>query len=218
MIFAFEPLEGGYSIPMRVVGANIPYEWLIYILMFIPIGFFIYGFYQRIKVWKLAQGEEHRNDQLGRRFFSWLVNSMGQLQLVRKPLAGWMHFMLFWGFMFLLLATATFASWSKIGFPDMTGFFYTLISWLADVGGFFALLGIIVLFGIRYWRKPDRLNDTRSSDGWMLLLIFLILLGGYVLEGMRLAAQMQLSTTIAQLDYERVASRLAGCLAVYFKE
>ena len=38
MIFGFEPLEGGYEVPMRVVGANIPYEWLIYIIMFIPIG------------------------------------------------------------------------------------------------------------------------------------------------------------------------------------
>jgi membrane-associated protease RseP (regulator of RpoE activity) len=28
---------------MRVVGANIPYEWLIYILMLIPLGIFIYG-------------------------------------------------------------------------------------------------------------------------------------------------------------------------------
>ena len=216
MIFAYEPLEGGYSIPMRVVGANIPYEWLIYIFMFIPIGFFVYGFYQRIKVWRLAQGEEHRDDQLARRFYSWLVNSMGQLQLMRKPLAGWMHFMLFWGFIFLLIATATFASWSKIGFPDMTGFLYTLISWLADVGGFFAMLGIVVLFGIRYWRRPDRLNDTKSSDGWMLLLIFLILLGGYVLEGMRLAAQMQLSTIIGQLDYERVASPVGWVFAALF--
>ncbi len=216
MIFGYEPLEGGYSVPMRVVGANIPFEWLIYIFMFIPIGFFLYGFYQRYKVWKLAEGEEHRNDQVEKRIVSWLVNSLGQLQVLRKPLPGWMHFMLFWGFVFLLIATATFASWSKIGFPNMTGFLYTLISWLADVGGFFAMLGVMVLYWIRYFRKPDRLNDTRSSDGWMLVLIFLILLGGFVLEGMRLAAQMQLSTTIGQLDYERVASPVGWMFIALF--
>ncbi|HZK86888.1 MAG TPA: respiratory nitrate reductase subunit gamma, partial [Syntrophomonas sp.] len=213
MIFGFEPLEGGYSIPMRVVGANIPYEWLIYILMFIPLGFFFYGFYQRVKVWKLAQGEEHRDDQVGRRILSWLFNSFGQLQLVRKPLPGWMHLMVFWGFVFLLIATATFASWSKIGFPNMTGWLYTLISWLADIGGFVGMLGILVLFWIRYFRKPDRLNDSKSSDGWMLLLIFVILLGGYFLEGMRLAVQIQLSATIQQMDYERVASPVGWLFA-----
>lgn len=216
MIFAFEPLEGGYSIPMRIVGANIPYEWLIYVLMFIPLGFFFYGFYQRIKVWQLAQGEEHRNDQVGRRILSWLYNSLGQLQLVRKPLAGWMHFGLFWGFVFLLIATATFASWSKIGFPNMTGWLYTLISWLADIGGFIGMLGILVLAFIRYIRKPDRLNDSRSLDGWVLLLIFLVLLGGYGLEGMRIAAQIQLSTTIEQIAYERVASPAGWMFAALF--
>lgn len=217
MIFAFEPFEGGYHVPMRVVGANIPYEWLIYIIMLIPLGFFFYGFYQRIKVWKLAQGEEHRNDQPGNRLWSWLVNSLGQLQVVRKPLSGWMHFMLFWGFVFLAIATAAFASWSKIGFPNMTGTLYTVISWLADIGGFVAMLGILVLAWVRYVRKPDRLNDSRSSDGWMLVLIFVILLGGYVLEGMRLAAQMKLSTTLSQLDYERVASPVGWLCAGLFK-
>ncbi|HWQ74423.1 MAG TPA: heterodisulfide reductase-related iron-sulfur binding cluster [Syntrophomonas sp.] len=216
MIFGFIPMEGGYRIPMRVVGANIYFEWLIYILMLIPLGFFFYGFYQRVKVWRLAQGIEHRNDQLGKRIVSWLVNSLGQLQLLRKPLPGWMHFMLFWGFVFLLIATAAFASWSKTGFPNMTGWLYTLISWLADVGGFFAMIGVVVLFGIRYWRKPDRLNDTKSSDGWMLVLIFVVLLGGFVEEGLRLAAQMQLSSLPGQLDYERVASPAGWMFASWF--
>ncbi len=217
MIFAFEPLEGGYSVPMRIVGANIPYEWLIYIMMFIPLGFFIYGCYQRVKVWKLAQGEIHRNDQIGKRVLSWLLNSLGQLQLVRKPLAGWMHFMLFWAFVFLLIATASFAMWSKIGIPPMTGWLYIIISWLADIGGFVGMLGIMVLAWIRYIRKPDRLNDNKSLDGWVLLLIFLILLGGYFLEGMRIAGQIKLSTTIQQIAYERVAAPVGWLFAGLYR-
>ena len=54
---SFHPIQGGYDIPMRVVGANIPYEWLIYILMLIPLGIFIYGAYRRIRIWRLGQGE-----------------------------------------------------------------------------------------------------------------------------------------------------------------
>lgn len=217
MIFAFKPLEGGHSIPMRVVGANIPYEWLIYILMLIPLGIFFYGFYMRVKVWKLAQGEEHRNDQPERRVYSWLINTLGQWQVIRKPLSGWMHFMLFWGFIFLLIATASFAMWSKIGFPPMVGTLYTVISWLADIGGFFAMLGIVVLAWIRYIRKPDRLNDNKPLDGWILLLIFFILLGGYILEGLRVEGQIRLSTTMQQIAYERVASPVGWLFAGLFK-
>ncbi len=78
------------------------------------------------------------------------------------------------------------------------------------------MLGILVLAWIRYVRKPDRLNDSKSLDGWVLVLIFLILFGGYVLEGMRLAAQIQLSTTIQQMAYERIASPVGWLFAGLF--
>ncbi len=217
MLFAFKPFAGGYDIPMRVVGANIPYEWLIYIIMLIPLSLFFYGAYQRIRVWQLAKGEIHRNDQVEKRALSWFVNTFGQLQVVRKPLAGWMHFLLFWAFVFLLIATAFFAMWDKIGFPPMTGWLYYLISWLADVTGFFAILGIVILAWIRYIRKPDRLNDHKPLDGWVLMLIFLILVGGYIIEALRLAAQIQLSTTLQQIAYEKAASPVGWALADLFQ-
>src|SRR5665647_1603434 len=92
MIYGFEPLEGGYDIPMRVVGANIPYEWLIYLIMFIPIGIFLFGAYKKIQMWMLAKGEIHRNDKIGKRIVSFIVNTFLQARVVKKPLAGWMHF------------------------------------------------------------------------------------------------------------------------------
>jgi hypothetical protein len=97
MIFGFHPIEGGYDVPMRMVGANIPYEWLIYIFMFIPIGIFLFGFYKRFQVWTLAKGELHRNDRVGERLISLLKYSFAQAKVIKKPLAGWMHFLFFWG-------------------------------------------------------------------------------------------------------------------------
>ena len=55
MMFGFTPLQGGYDVPMRIVGANIPYEWLIYLIMWIPIGILLYGIYKRYQVWTLAK-------------------------------------------------------------------------------------------------------------------------------------------------------------------
>ena len=217
MIFAYEPLEGGYNVPMRVVGANIPYEWLIYILMLIPLGIFIYGFYNRVQVWKLGQGEQHRNDQAGRRILSWLSYTFGQLRVIRKPLPGWLHLMLFWGFVVLLITTASFASWDKINFPPLTGNYYIGLSWLADVTGFLALIGVLGLAVIRYIMRPDRLNDTKPLDGWLLLLIAVILLGGYVIEGLRLAAQMKLAPDLQRLAYEQSASPIGWYFAGLFK-
>ncbi len=217
MVFAYKPFTGGHDIPMREVGANIPYEWLVYVFMFIPLGFFFYGAYKRYKVWRLAQSELHRRDQAWRRMFSWLFNTFSQSQLLRKPVAGVMHLALFWGFIFLLVATAAFAAWEQTGYPEMTGTLYYLISWLADVGGFFAMLGVMVLACIRYVRRPDRLNDHKPLDGWILALIFAILLGGFMVEGLRIAAQIKLSTTMQQIAYEQTASPVGWMFAALFQ-
>lgn len=212
----YHPIEGGYEIPMRVVGANIPYEWLIYILMLIPIGIFFYGIYQRVRIWRLGRGEQHRTDHPGTRLWSVIINTLGQRQLIRKPVVGWMHFFLFWGFVFLFLATAAWGMWSKISFPPMVGNTYIIASAIADITGLLAMVGILVLTVTRYLVKPDRLNDTRSLDGWILFLIFAILFTGYVIEGARIAAQIQLSSTMAQIAYEQSASPVGWVFAGMF--
>jgi nitrate reductase gamma subunit len=213
---SFHPIQGGYDIPMRVVGANIPYEWLIYILMLIPLGIFIYGAYRRIRIWRLGQGEQHRRDRPGTRIWSLISNTLAQRQVIRKPGVGWMHFLLFWGFVFLLLATAAWAMWSKIKFPPMVGNTYIIASAIADITGFLAMIGIVVMAIIRYLLKPDRLNDTRSLDAWILFLIFAILFTGYIIEGARIAAQIKQSTMMEQILYEKSASPIGWIFAGIF--
>jgi Fe-S oxidoreductase/nitrate reductase gamma subunit len=216
MIFGFHPIEGGYDVPMRMVGANIPYEWLIYVLMFIPIGFFLYGFYKRFQVWTLAKGELHRNDRVGERIVSLLKYSFAQAKVIKKPLAGWMHFLLFWGFLVLALAAGVDASHYWLGFPHIEGHSYIYFSAVVDVLGFLALVGIIILAVVRYVQKPDRLNDTKTSDGWIILLIIGILLTGFFIEGLRIAAQIIQSSTLAQIAYEQQASPIGWIFAQWF--
>ena len=83
-----------------------------------------------------------------------------------------MHFLLFWGFVVLLIATASFALWNITGFPPLTGNIYIYFSWFVDVMGFLAMVELAVLAYIRYVMRPDRLNDSKPLDGWILFLIF----------------------------------------------
>lgn len=216
MIYAFRPLEGGYEVPMRVVGANIYYEWLIYIIMLIPIGFFIYGALKRIRVWLLAQGDVSRRDKTGKRFSDFIYNTFTQRLILRKPVAGISHFFLFWGFVALLIATASFAAWDKTGFPPMVGDFYVYFSAFIDIMGALALIAVIILAIIRYVQRPGRLNDTKPLDGWILFLIAAILLTGYLVEGLRIAGQIVLSPLMEQIAYERIASPVGWFFALMF--
>lgn len=216
MSFSFHPFEGGYEIPMRVVGANIHYEWLIYLIMWIPVSIFLYGVYKRVRIWLQARGEVHRKEPVGARTGSFLYNTLGQARVIEKPLAGWMHLFLFWGFIVLLIATASFALWNITGFPPLTGDIYIYFSWFVDIMGFLAMAGIAVLAFIRYILKPDRLNDTKPLDGWILALIFAILFTGYIIEGLRVAAQIGLASTMNQIAYERTASPVGWLFAGLF--
>ncbi|MBO8159497.1 heterodisulfide reductase-related iron-sulfur binding cluster [Thermosyntropha sp.] len=216
MIFGYIPLEGGYEVPMREVGANIPFDWLIYILMFIPIAIFLYGFVKRVQVWKLAKGELHRNDKIGQRIWSWFVYTFLQLRLFKKPTPGTMHAFLFWGFLILFLAAGVDASHHWLGFPHIEGSSYISFSAFVDIFGLLALIGIIVLAVIRYGQKPDRLNDNKGSDGWIILLVFAILLTGYFIEGLRIMAQIKWEPTMEAIMYEKFASPVGWVFASLF--
>ena len=216
MVFGFTALEGGYDVPMRIVGANVPYEWLIYIIMFIPITIFLYGAWKRIQLWILAQGESKRFDNIPQRILSWFTYTFAQARIVRKPFAGFMHFLLFWGFVVLMIAAGVDAAHFWLGWPHIEGDSYIWFSWVVDVLGFLGLIGIIALAVVRYLQKPDRLNDTKVSDGWIILLVFVILLTGFVIEGLRIGAQIIMSSTMAQIAYERSASPFGWLFAYPF--
>lgn len=216
MFFGFEPIEIWNEPARRLVGANVPYEWLIYLIMFIPIGIFLYGLYERCKVYFLAKGTINRSDRIGARLWSWFVNSIFQARVIRKPLPGIMHAFLFWGFFLLFMAAGLDAAHYWLGWPHLEGGFYIGMSFIVDVLGFLALIGILVLAYIRYIQKPDRLNDTRSSDGWMILLIFVILLTGFIIEGLRIAAQIKMATLPEEILYERAASPFGWLFAQIF--
>jgi Fe-S oxidoreductase/nitrate reductase gamma subunit len=103
-----------------------------------------------------------------------------------------------------------------LGFPHIEGNSYIYFSAVVDVLGFLALVGVIVLAVVRYVQKPDRLNDTKTSDGWVLILIIAILLTGFFIEGLRIAAQIIQSTTLAQIAYEQQASPIGWIFAQWF--
>ncbi|MGE5422956.1 MAG: heterodisulfide reductase-related iron-sulfur binding cluster [Ignavibacteriales bacterium] len=216
MFFGFERFEV-FEEPMRLVGANVPGEKLIYLFMFIPIFIFLYGVWDRVKLWLIAKGKIDRMDNMGARLWSLIVYAIAQAKVIKKPLAGWMHAFLFWGFFALFTAAGVDALHYWIHWPKVEGAAYIWFSAVVDVLGFAALIGIIVLFFVRYIQKPDRLNDSKSSDGWVIFLIFAILLTGFVIEGLRIAAQIKLANGMMELiDYEMKASPFGWMFAQLF--
>ena len=88
----------------REVFWNISYNFLMYPLMVVALVFFFYGFYRRIKYWKLGQQEEISGTVLAR-IKSLLVYAIGQGRILKEKYPGLIHVSIFIGFAFLFIGT-----------------------------------------------------------------------------------------------------------------
>lgn len=119
--------------------------------------------------------------------------------------AGWAHTFILWGFIFEFMGTATltiehdFAR--KLGFPFFFGTFYEVYSLTLDVMGVILLAGLMMMIYRRAFARPARLDYARADGasgeerrGWpgedwfLLVLLLLITLGGFLTEGFRILA------------------------------
>jgi Fe-S oxidoreductase/nitrate reductase gamma subunit len=114
-----------------------------------------------------------------------------QQRLFTQPVAGAMHAALSWGFGILFLATSLCALEEWLGVPTLSGPFYLYFMALTvDLFGLAATLGTMAALARRSLRKPPRLWAPRNREGYRLVLWLLlaILLTGYLIEGLRIAA------------------------------
>ena len=179
----------------RKVFWNISYHWLIYPLLILALGIFIYGFYRRIRYWKLGQPED-RSNHIGQRIKSVIVYALAHGRLLKESYPGVMHLLIFVGFVILFIGTATvsfdYDVWGLIfGQPSfLIGNFYLVFSLILDVAGALAIIGVVVALFRRYVQRPERLNNL-FDDGLILWGLLFILITGFLVEGARIAAVYQ---------------------------
>ena len=154
-------------------------RWPVYGLGLIVILIFIYGLIKRIWLWCIGK-PENRVDHIFKRIGSFLSYGLFHKRILKEPYPGIMHLFLFWGFLVLFLGTILIffqEDFTKLFFDKVFihGSFYLTFSFLLDLFGLLAIIGIILAVFRRYILKPDRL-DNRSEDLIGLLLIFLVLI------------------------------------------
>lgn len=190
------------GIPQRELYWNINHtaKFLMYPLFLIALAIFAFGMYQRYQYWKIGQKTNLKWD-----FGRFIKETFLQKRILNELYPGLMHFGIFWGFTVLFLTTLIVAVQADFGIKVFTGNVYLFFSFLADVGGVAAIIGILMAIIRRYFIKPDRL-DNRTDDLVSLLLILTILVTGYIVEGIRMtvagdnwAAYSPFGNLVAQL-------------------
>ncbi len=181
--------RGGSFLATREVFWNISYSFVMYLLAIIAVGYWAYTLYRRYQLWHIGKPEDRTKD-IGRRIGAFIQTLFTEVlthrKFLRDPYSGIMHLLIFWGWMILLLASAVDAM-SYYTNQHIVGKPYLWFSLIVDIGGLLVLFGMLMAACRRYLVKPTRLN-TVLDDGILTVLIVVILITGYMVEGLRQAA------------------------------
>lgn len=177
----------------REIYWNVGHSVLIpmYLLALGSIAFAVYKLYQRIPVYKLGK-DINRTDNLGARIWYMIRNAIGQIKVMSDKGYGYVHAILFFSFLVLVVATTLVFLQADLldpvfGIRFLKGTFYKFFSLFADLSGLLVFLMMVIFFIRRFIIRPEGLETTKD-DYIMHGLLFLILITGYLVEGLRMAA------------------------------
>ena len=184
--------------PIRETFWNIPHWAEIgqYLLGLLTAVVFVYGIWRRVRLWRMGVTDP-RMDRIGDRLKNVFVHGLLQLRTARDIFPGVMHLTIFWGIVALLIGTvlAT-VDWDVthlfFDFQFLKGNLYVAYELILDIYGVFLIIGIGIAIYRRYVQRPSRLKDfpnknLTSDDAYILIMLTLVAISGYLVEGLRIA-------------------------------
>lgn len=148
---------------------------------------FAWGLWRRYQLWTAGGSADERLGDWFRRFQLLLKFVLRQRGVNREKHARIFHMLILWGFIVLLFTTTMVAIDHDLGIDIYRGRFYLAVTILSDLFGLALWFGVCYAFYHRYVDRPDRLHTT-SADFLMLVLLGLLVVQGFALEGMRIYA------------------------------
>ncbi len=185
-------------IALREIYWNIPQPFgslFLYSLIIITTVVMSWGIIRDIGRWRKGRPDP-RLDQMPSRAAEFLVQLFGQKKVLRDRRPGSMHALIFFGFLTLFIGTDIIAVEEDFTVPLMgeeagkilVGGFYQAYEIILDTLGLVFVLGLLWAALRRYQRKEPRL-DSRRTDAWVLGVLLFLGIGGFLIEGLRIANQ-----------------------------
>ncbi len=156
--------------------------WILVFLILISLTAFTLSAWPKLRL-LLKAGKENRTDQPLKRIFTTLSIGFGQTRLLKEPKSGWMHAVIFWGFLILLVRAGEFFFIGLL--PNIESHFSATAPlilpylWVKDGVVFLVTLAVLYALYRRLVIKPNRL--TLSTEGLIILDLILIIVASDVL-------------------------------------
>jgi Fe-S oxidoreductase/nitrate reductase gamma subunit len=151
---------------------------------------FLYGIYRRLRIY-FKGNRPPSLDHFKERAARAIANAFAQRKLLKKPYAGLMHLLIYSGIIVLFIGTTlVFLDndiWQTLFHSQiLVGNFYLFYEFFLDAFGLVAIAGLLIAVFRRTFSKPPNLPTSRD-DVYIFSVLIVILITGYVLEGIRLA-------------------------------
>jgi Fe-S oxidoreductase len=178
--------------PARIDFWGIPTSWgspsiYVYFLMALGSIILLVRFFQRARLWWRVGRPEVRWDQLHIRAWRLIKYAILQVKILRQKYPGLMHIFLAWGFFTFFLGTAL-ATIDAHFLKILQGNFYLVYKFVLDTFTLLFLIGAGMAAYRRLIKRPSRLS-LEPGFVWSLVLVTLIVLGGWFTESLRLAVE-----------------------------
>lgn len=158
---------------------------IIFIIVFLAtVGFFAYSVNNLIKYLKVAKKKDDRFDNIPARLKRVWNIAFAQTKLLREPVAGTLHLLIFWGFVlfiFAVLETMIQGFYSPFSL-SVLGPVYSLITIVQDLFGLLVIISIFISLYRRFILKVPRLDVDKHGKmdaAFILLLIMFIVVAMY---------------------------------------
>jgi len=167
---------------------NIELGEIVYLLGFVVVAIVCYALYRRFRLWGRGSSDDRLKNLGGRIrvFLTTMADGLWHRRIASNLYAGAMHMLIFGGFGLLLIGTSLDAIDEHV-YRFLDGNVYLGFSLFTDIGGLLVLVGVGMAAYRRYVVRPARL-DNMLDDAVALSLLALIIVTGFVVEGLRIAA------------------------------
>lgn len=171
-------------------------EVIFYLIMLLTIALFAWNVYRRVQLWRIGRPEQ-RFDRPWERLWGTIQYALLQARVLTDVRPGLVHGAIYVGIGLLFLGTVLATLDQDIAYlifntQFLRGNFYLLYKLVLDIAGLLAVIGLLFAAIRRFWQKPLRLNGHWRTafawdDAYTLLVLAVIVVTGFCLEGIRLA-------------------------------
>ncbi len=190
-------------------------EFRVYIfpiIFTVSIIFFVFSVRKLFFYMKLAEKPDNRFNNYSERFKKVITIAFAQTKLLRDPVAGVLHLMIFWGFM--IFGFAVVESVVQGFYPSFSlsflGWFYTIITFSKDLFGLFVIAAVLVSLYRRLIKKIPRLDVDKAGKLDAAFILLMILFVAISIYGYNSASYAGNNFNFNEYEYRPISAAISN--------